>query len=174
MLSSFSVATNCHCFTAFTEHSERIGLPPSTWTSFTVPFAFTCTRNFTVPPIPLLFNTDGYCTATIFMAFPLKMTSCAPLTPAFIAAPATRRQILLVLFPIEFRPSHHAAQAAPCPGIPQDALKNEQALLHTPSKFPRFRQKLTTSIALIYNWLLARLNLPNIPSNAPQPQPSAF
>jgi hypothetical protein len=85
MLSSFSDAANTHCFTAFTAQSERIGFPPSTCTSFTAPFGCTSTRNFTVPPIPLRFSTDGYCAATAFKTFRLEVTSCATLNPALAA-----------------------------------------------------------------------------------------
>ena len=157
MLSSFSDAANTHCFTAFTEQSERIGLPPKTCTSLTVPFALTSNRSFTVPPIPLLFNMEGYCTATIFNALRLKLlTSCATLHPAVAATsttPASIPRIFFELFFIVFRPSHHAGQAAPSPGIPQDAVKNVQAPLHSPPYFPHHHQKLTTPISMKWSLL---------------------
>src|ERR1700739_250764 len=108
MLSSFSAPTNTHCFTAFTAQSERIGFPPNTCTSFTDPFGFTSTLNFTVPPIPLRFSTEGYCAATDFNTFRLDVTSCATLNPALAApntAPASIPRIFLELFFIVFRPS---------------------------------------------------------------------
>src|SRR5207302_9240729 len=77
---------NFHCVTDFCALSAKMGLPPSTSVSRTVPSGLTKTFRRTTPPMPLDFRIEGYVTETF-------LTILRSLFWAIPAAPKNRNTV---------------------------------------------------------------------------------